>query len=212
VQTPTATDPTGVPPKVLFQWMETTYPLHSNFRPSASQTLQKAFKRGRLNKSESGKYTINVAWEGSTVRSPVYMQARSHILSPQSLKRTRRPHVSATQPYTKPPTPLVARPLLSSQSVALTNPHHQPYGGAAAVYAYASQYPPKAVPKLEDRPSSQDSLIASQAVASPQPADDAASTDVSAPLPIQPKSEPMEGVIPSAPSPARRTWEPDSTY
>jgi hypothetical protein len=64
-------DPAGAPPKVLFQWMEATYPLHSNFRPSASQALQKAFKRGRLNKSESGKYSVNASWEGSTVSSSV---------------------------------------------------------------------------------------------------------------------------------------------
>jgi hypothetical protein len=63
-------DPEGAPPKTLFQWMENQYPLHSNFRPSASQALQKAFKRGRLTKNEGGKYAISQTWEGGSV-SPI---------------------------------------------------------------------------------------------------------------------------------------------
>jgi hypothetical protein len=60
-------NPDGAPPKDLFQWMEGQYPLHSNFRPSASQALQKAFKRGRLTKSDTGRYMINLSWEGGSV-------------------------------------------------------------------------------------------------------------------------------------------------
>ncbi|KAF8894711.1 hypothetical protein BD779DRAFT_1669181 [Infundibulicybe gibba] len=39
-------DPEGCAPKDLFTWMASRYPLQSNFRPSASQALQKAYKRG----------------------------------------------------------------------------------------------------------------------------------------------------------------------
>jgi hypothetical protein len=62
-----STDPEGCAPKDLFSWMAARYPLQSNFRPSASQALQKAFKRGRLEKSSSGKYRLNVTWEGGSV-------------------------------------------------------------------------------------------------------------------------------------------------
>jgi len=62
-----AGDPEGCAPKDLFMWMASHYPLQSNFRPSASQALQKAFKRGRLEKSDGGKYRINATWEGGNV-------------------------------------------------------------------------------------------------------------------------------------------------
>jgi len=42
------TDSEGCAPKDPFGSMATKYPLQFNFRPSASQVLQKAFKRGRL--------------------------------------------------------------------------------------------------------------------------------------------------------------------
>lgn len=59
--------PQGVAPKDLFAWMEQTYPLTTNFRPSASQALQKAYKRGRLDKV-GGKYRLNLTWSGGAVR------------------------------------------------------------------------------------------------------------------------------------------------
>jgi len=61
----------GSAPKTLFTWMASRYPLHTNFRPSASQALQKAFKRGRLEKGSNGKYRLNASWDGGSVRSPV---------------------------------------------------------------------------------------------------------------------------------------------
>lgn len=61
------TDPEGWAPKDLFAWMATRYPLQSNFRPSASQALQKAFKRGRFEKSSNGKYRLNATWNGGNV-------------------------------------------------------------------------------------------------------------------------------------------------
>ena len=60
-------DPNGTAPKQLFQWMAATYPLQANFRPSASQALQKAFKRGRFEKNKEGKYRLNASWEGGNV-------------------------------------------------------------------------------------------------------------------------------------------------
>jgi hypothetical protein len=61
------TDPDGWVPKDLFTWMAARYPLQSNFRPSASQALQKAYKRGRFEKSTNGKYRLSTSWEGGSV-------------------------------------------------------------------------------------------------------------------------------------------------
>lgn len=68
-------DPEGCAPKDLFFWMASRYPLQSNFRPSASQALQKAFKRGRFEKSSGGKYRLNATWEGGSVRFSVLSRA-----------------------------------------------------------------------------------------------------------------------------------------
>ncbi|TFK72151.1 hypothetical protein BDN72DRAFT_876614 [Pluteus cervinus] len=91
-----STDPEGCAPKDLFAWMASRYPLQSNFRPSASQALQKAFKRGRLEKSTGGKYRISATWEGGntsrrTTRRP---QTQSHV--PNS-------HVTPASPFTHAP-------------------------------------------------------------------------------------------------------------
>ncbi|KAI0304465.1 hypothetical protein B0F90DRAFT_1815790 [Multifurca ochricompacta] len=59
-------EPDGSAPKSLFTWMAARYPLHTNFRPSASQALQKAFKRGRLEKGSNGKYRLNAGWDGGS--------------------------------------------------------------------------------------------------------------------------------------------------
>lgn len=61
------TDPEGAAPKDMFAWMSARYPLQTNFRPSASQALQKAFRRGRLEKRPGGKYRLNATWEGGAV-------------------------------------------------------------------------------------------------------------------------------------------------
>lgn len=67
-------DPEGCAPKELFSWMSMHYPLQTNFRPSASQALQKAYKRGRLEKGTNGRYRLNENWEGGNVspRSTYY--------------------------------------------------------------------------------------------------------------------------------------------
>ncbi|CAG8444393.1 12679_t:CDS:2 [Funneliformis mosseae] len=41
-------NPDGSAPRNIFDWMNSTYPLHKNFRASASQALQKAVKKGRV--------------------------------------------------------------------------------------------------------------------------------------------------------------------
>jgi len=60
-------DTEGCAPKDLFSWMAARYPLQSNFRPSASQALQKAYKRGRFEKGSNGKYRINAGYIGANV-------------------------------------------------------------------------------------------------------------------------------------------------
>lgn len=87
------TDPEGTAPKNIFTWMCSRYPLQANFRPSASQALQKAFKRGRLEKSDSGKYRLNPLWEGGSVsQSQLYklvaLDARGYVLTDTLLSLT----------------------------------------------------------------------------------------------------------------------------
>ncbi|KAJ7027862.1 hypothetical protein C8F04DRAFT_1120897 [Mycena alexandri] len=64
----TVNDPEGMAPKEIFNWMAGRYPVQSNFRPSASQALQKALKRGRFYKSPNGRYFLNALWDGGNVR------------------------------------------------------------------------------------------------------------------------------------------------
>ncbi|KAG8969392.1 hypothetical protein FRC03_003083 [Tulasnella sp. 419] len=58
-------EPEGSAPKNLFDWMLARFPLASNFRPSAHQALQKAYKRGRLERL-GAKYRLNPNWEGGS--------------------------------------------------------------------------------------------------------------------------------------------------
>ncbi|TDL18108.1 hypothetical protein BD410DRAFT_793595 [Rickenella mellea] len=107
--------PDGTAPKTLFTWMAAHYPLQQNFRPSASQALQKAFRRGRLEKSNEGKYRLNASWEGGntsrrTTRRP---QAQSQMLGPL---------VSASPPA-QTPTLFAHHPL---QHPSQHRPQHQP--------------------------------------------------------------------------------------
>ncbi|KAF9000802.1 hypothetical protein BDZ89DRAFT_1050793 [Hymenopellis radicata] len=78
-------DTDGIAPKDIYAWMQTHYPVQSNFRPSASQALQKAYKRGRFEKNNTGKYRMNPHYtgNGSITRKP-----------------TRRPQTVAPQPST----------------------------------------------------------------------------------------------------------------
>jgi len=76
------TDPEGYAPKDLFTWMASRYPLQSNFRPSASQALQKAYRRGRFEKSSGGKYRLNPSWDGgNTLRRSTRRPQTQNALS-----------------------------------------------------------------------------------------------------------------------------------
>jgi hypothetical protein len=112
-----ATDPEGAAPKTLFNWMGARWPLQINFRPSASQALQKAFKRGRLEKSQSGKYRLNPAWGGGSVRGSVLngcsntseLEAhRHHDVRREGLKLNHRQRPPVRQ-SNRPPRPLLVR-------------------------------------------------------------------------------------------------------
>ncbi|EJD45714.1 hypothetical protein AURDEDRAFT_184633 [Auricularia subglabra TFB-10046 SS5] len=109
-------DPEGTAPKVLFQWMDQNYPLQANFRPSASQALQRAYKRGRLDKLPSGRYILNPNWDGA----------------PTSKRATRRPKQvkveSIPAPGFKPPPPV---------TVPAGQPKPYPYAAVAAAKAAA---------------------------------------------------------------------------
>ncbi|KAG5732743.1 hypothetical protein E4T56_gene16732 [Termitomyces sp. T112] len=99
-------DPEGCAPKDLYTWMATRYPLQQNFRPSASQALQKAFKRGRFLKSSNGKYKLNTTWEGGTTtrrttRRPQTQNPSSASSTPAS-PFTHAPLIHHNQPSQTP--------------------------------------------------------------------------------------------------------------
>ncbi|KAH8989683.1 hypothetical protein EDB86DRAFT_2942649 [Lactarius hatsudake] len=142
----------GSAPKSLFTWMASRYPLHSNFRPSASQALQKAFKRGRLEKGSNGKYRLNASWDGGstskrTTRRPQTI-GQSAVPAP--------PGAPTSSPFTHAPLSLAARdglPYSSSSPVpgaAQGKPHYPAYpyqytsGGTYPGYALSE---PPAVSK-----------------------------------------------------------------
>ncbi|KAH7106909.1 hypothetical protein BKA62DRAFT_753769 [Auriculariales sp. MPI-PUGE-AT-0066] len=111
-------DPDGTFPKVLFQWMDQNYPLQANFRPSASQALQRAYKRGRLDKLQSGRYILNPKWEGGpaskrATRRPKTMKPEAPVTTFRSQAMAGSSRVTngnAVQPPTAPPTTSSGRP------------------------------------------------------------------------------------------------------
>ncbi|KAF8919029.1 hypothetical protein CPB85DRAFT_947879 [Mucidula mucida] len=74
-------DTDGVAPKDIYAWMQTHYPVQSNFRPSASQALQKAYKRGRFEKNNTGKYRMNPHYTGNSVSTKPFSTHLTLILS-----------------------------------------------------------------------------------------------------------------------------------
>ncbi|KAF7365089.1 H15 domain-containing protein [Mycena venus] len=100
-------DPNGMAPKDLFNWMAARYPVQSNFRPSASQALQKAFRRGRFQKSSDGKYRLNPNWEGvlNTTRNPPTADAERHSGRTESSRGRSRRFLQQ-----RPPSPLASHP------------------------------------------------------------------------------------------------------
>ncbi|PVF94047.1 hypothetical protein CPB86DRAFT_876672 [Serendipita vermifera] len=80
--------PEGVPPRDIFNYMMKNWPLIPNFRPSASQALARALKKGRLVKNAS-LYSLNSQWiEGQTSTAPDYslqqLMNRSGVRTSQS--------------------------------------------------------------------------------------------------------------------------------
>ncbi|KAG5647180.1 hypothetical protein DXG03_001139 [Asterophora parasitica] len=103
----------GCAPKDLFTWMASRYPLQQNFRPSASQALQKAFKRGRFQKSSGGKYRLNATWEGGNT----------------SRRTTRRPQTqNPPAPAPAPASPFTHAPLVHHHQQPAAQPGFQAPG------------------------------------------------------------------------------------
>ncbi|KAG9043546.1 hypothetical protein FS837_009403 [Tulasnella sp. UAMH 9824] len=95
--------PDGSAPKAVFEWMTNRFPLMTNFRPSAHQALQKAFKRGRLQKV-GNKYRLNPNWSGGstsrrTTRRP---QAAGGAPPPAIPFSARVPGISGSWPVAPP--------------------------------------------------------------------------------------------------------------
>ncbi|KAK7690073.1 hypothetical protein QCA50_006719 [Cerrena zonata] len=127
-------DTEGAAPRDLFTWMEARYPLQTNFRPSASQALQKAFKRGRLEKRPGGKYRLNATWEGGAT-------TRRTTRRPQTLAQNnynQHHPQSQSSPFTNAPLARGARGASATPSTA--NGQHSPYGAYPYGYPYGS-YP-----------------------------------------------------------------------
>ncbi|KAG8834475.1 hypothetical protein FRC17_008531 [Serendipita sp. 399] len=80
--------PQGARPKAIYDYMMEHWPLIPNFRPSASQALQRALKRGRLLKN-GALYSLNPDWseEGTTTA----VAPRSTTKYPASVLATRPP-------------------------------------------------------------------------------------------------------------------------
>ncbi|KAF8352265.1 hypothetical protein F5887DRAFT_1171662 [Amanita rubescens] len=147
-----STDLEGCAPKDLFTWMASRYPLQSNFRPSASQALQKAYKRGRFEKTSSGKYKLNTTWEGGNT-------SRRTTRRPQTQTQSTTPSTSSTlaPPFTQQPLvhhsnqPAGLRPAYPGQ------PYGYPYPSAPGYppYPQSLQSPLQPPPALSDIPSSE---------------------------------------------------------
>ncbi|KAJ4488188.1 hypothetical protein J3R30DRAFT_3790744 [Lentinula aciculospora] len=111
-------DPEGLAPKDIYLWMVDHYRVQANFRPSASQALQKAYKRGRFEKSLSGKYRLNPLWKGGNTTRRTTRRPQSHSNSlPPPPAQTR--HLSFTSP------PLIhagSMPTFSQPSYVFSHP------------------------------------------------------------------------------------------
>ncbi|KAG2020827.1 hypothetical protein CC2G_006128 [Coprinopsis cinerea AmutBmut pab1-1] len=138
-------DPEGCAPKDLFTWMAARYPLQSNFRPSASQALQKAYKRGRLEKSSNNKYRLNAAWEGGSTSRRTTRRPQTH------------PHSSSSQITSSP---FTNAPLVHHHHQNQHNQHFppHPYGYPYSQTPYQAPQPqqsqPQPAPSTSTNPSS----------------------------------------------------------
>ncbi|KAF8744990.1 hypothetical protein AX14_012002 [Amanita brunnescens Koide BX004] len=138
-----STDPEGCAPKDLFTWMASHYPLQSNFRPSASQALQKAYKRGRFEKTSSGKYKLNATWEGGNTTRRTTRRPQTHLQSTAPSSSS-----TLTPPFTQQPRiPAGLRPPYPAQ------PYGYPYPSAPGC-PQPLRSPSQPPPALSDIPSS----------------------------------------------------------
>ncbi|KAJ7069666.1 hypothetical protein C8F01DRAFT_1226917 [Mycena amicta] len=133
-------DPEGLAPKDLFNWIYNRWPtVQANFRPSASQALQKAYRRNRFEKSTSGKYRLNPNWSGG---------------SSSTRRATRRPQTqSAAAPMAKPrmpsTAPYTAAPRLLQPFIPVPPRATLPTTGAKTISSSSTPFryaPPTAVP------------------------------------------------------------------
>ncbi|KAG9024392.1 hypothetical protein FRB95_011554 [Tulasnella sp. JGI-2019a] len=139
-------DPEGCAPKVIFDWMNSHFPLVNNFRASAHQALQKTFKRGRLQKIGS-KYRLNPGWSGGTT-------SRRTTRRPQAASGAAPPVLPFSVTTTNSWQSMAPVPVLSQQPAGVSSPsltapphpqaHHvpqrQPYN------SYHHYHPPSPPP------------------------------------------------------------------
>ncbi|KAG9123787.1 hypothetical protein FRC07_013966 [Ceratobasidium sp. 392] len=116
----------GIAPKDVFAWMSARWPLNANFRPSASQALQKAYKRGRLEKV-GAKYKLNPNWHGGATTNRTTRRPQSMAELPGNYAWA-PPPVAPVQsippdPRLRGPTPPPQPALPQSQSSQPSNPN-----------------------------------------------------------------------------------------
>ncbi|KAM5533617.1 hypothetical protein V8D89_012730 [Ganoderma adspersum] len=145
-------DAEGAAPKDLFTWMASRYPLQTNFRPSASQALQKAYKRGRLEKRSGGKYRLNANWEGGAT----------------SKRTTRRPQTLAQTTYAMQHPPQQSSPFTHAPLQQHNNNHNQPPKSQPSSHypGYQYQYPYGHYPGYSQQPQPAAEKTAAPATAS----------------------------------------------
>ncbi|KAH9484091.1 hypothetical protein JR316_0003571 [Psilocybe cubensis] len=160
-------DPEGWAPKDLFAWMASRYPLQSNFRPSASQALQKAYRRGRFDKGPNGKYRLNPSWEGGNT-------TRRTTRRPQTQNASTAPTASTPAP------PFTHAPLVHHHHGHAATPSTQP----APQPPYSSQpygYPPYGYPGYPAQPAASTSTAPGTIAGAPtSPSANKATTETSA--------------------------------
>ncbi|KAG7088314.1 hypothetical protein E1B28_012324 [Marasmius oreades] len=120
----------GLAPKDLWTWMASRYPVQSNFRPSAGQALQKAFKKGRFEKSESGRYRLNPDWK--TEGAPRKGTRRPQVQSGRGTSQGRPP------PFTN--TPLLRGSPAPSTFTNTSSTNDRPQ----QMFGYSNYTPPSA--------------------------------------------------------------------
>ncbi|KAG7440846.1 uncharacterized protein BT62DRAFT_563947 [Guyanagaster necrorhizus] len=125
-----ANDSDGIAPKDVYAWMAAHYPVQANFRPSASQALQKAYRRGRFKKSSSGKYRLNPEYKGNNTIS------RRPTRRPQTVNSAPTSN-SSSQPRSSP---FTHAPLIKNGTKGATASQRTPYSAG-----YSAPFTPSVV-------------------------------------------------------------------